>query len=128
MARRSARWESSAFGASLAVALFPSSRALALAGSLERGRVVIGTADPSARTWSISSGRGSLPGLPKAGGGCRSGQGFESGRAKRASELSFAPHGPLAQLAEQWTFNPSVPGSIPGGPTKKVLPDRALGS
>jgi hypothetical protein len=24
--------------------------------------------------------------------------------------------GPVAQLAEQWTFNPSVPGSIPGGP------------
>lgn len=25
--------------------------------------------------------------------------------------------GPLAQLVEQWTFNPSVVGSIPTGPT-----------
>jgi hypothetical protein len=29
------------------------------------------------------------------------------------------PAGPLAQLAEQWTFNPSVRGSSPRGPTTK---------
>ena len=27
--------------------------------------------------------------------------------------------GALAQLVEQWTENPCVPGSIPGGTTKK---------
>ncbi len=27
--------------------------------------------------------------------------------------------GTLAQLVEQWTENPCVPGSIPGGTTKK---------
>ena len=26
-------------------------------------------------------------------------------------------HAPLAQLVEQWTFNPCVPGSNPGGRT-----------
>src|SRR5690554_2253851 len=30
-----------------------------------------------------------------------------------------AAHGPLAQLAEQRTFNPWVPGSSPGRPTAK---------
>ena len=29
--------------------------------------------------------------------------------------------GTLAQLVEQWTENPCVPGSIPGGTTKKTL-------
>ena len=28
-------------------------------------------------------------------------------------------NGPLAQMVEQWTENPCVPGSIPGGTTKK---------
>ena len=28
-------------------------------------------------------------------------------------------YGTLAQLVEQWTENPCVPGSIPGGTTKK---------
>ncbi len=28
-------------------------------------------------------------------------------------------HGALAQLVEQWTENPCVPGSIPGGTTLK---------
>ena len=28
--------------------------------------------------------------------------------------------GTLAQLVEQWTENPCVPGSIPGGTTKKT--------
>ena len=27
-------------------------------------------------------------------------------------------HGTLAQMVEQWTENPCVPGSIPGGTTK----------
>jgi hypothetical protein len=27
-------------------------------------------------------------------------------------------HGALAQMVEQWTENPCVPGSIPGGTTK----------
>jgi hypothetical protein len=30
-------------------------------------------------------------------------------------------HGALAQLVEQWTENPCVPGSIPGGTTNKSL-------
>ena len=30
-------------------------------------------------------------------------------------------HGALAQLVEQWTENPCVPGSIPGGTTIKTL-------
>ena len=30
-------------------------------------------------------------------------------------------HGALAQLVEQWTENPCVPGSIPGGTTRKTL-------
>ena len=30
-------------------------------------------------------------------------------------------HGALAQLVEQWTENPCVPGSIPGGTTKETL-------
>ena len=33
-------------------------------------------------------------------------------------------HGTLAQMVEQWTENPCVPGSIPGGttkPTKKLV-------
>ena len=28
--------------------------------------------------------------------------------------------GTLAQLVEQWTENPCVPGSIPGGTTKQI--------
>ena len=31
--------------------------------------------------------------------------------------------GPIAQLAEQWTFNPWVAGSSPAGPTNKT-PDQ----
>ena len=30
--------------------------------------------------------------------------------------------GTLAQLVEQWTENPCVPGSIPGGTTKRKAP------
>ena len=33
-----------------------------------------------------------------------------------------APHGTLAQMVEQWTENPCVPGSIPGGTTKPAQP------
>ncbi len=33
--------------------------------------------------------------------------------------LSFKTTGALAQLVEQWTENPCVPGSIPGGTTTK---------
>ncbi len=32
----------------------------------------------------------------------------------------FYSNGTLAQLVEQWTENPCVPGSIPGGTTKKT--------
>jgi hypothetical protein len=32
--------------------------------------------------------------------------------------------GALAQLVEQWTENPCVPGSIPGGTTLKPLLNR----
>src|SRR5205807_1185080 len=40
------------------------------------------------------------------------------GEAARAPPLnSHALPGPLAQLAEQGTLNPKVPGSIPGRPT-----------
>ena len=36
------------------------------------------------------------------------------------NSIKFAPLvGTLAQLVEQWTENPCVPGSIPGGTTKK---------
>src|SRR3954447_2106098 len=35
-----------------------------------------------------------------------------------------APTGPLAQLAEQRTFNPRVVGSIPTGPTKQAFDQR----
>ncbi len=35
-------------------------------------------------------------------------------------------HGPLAQLAEQRTFNPRVPGSIPGRPTQVRRFDRQI--
>src|SRR5215471_2884062 len=31
------------------------------------------------------------------------------------------PCGPLAQRLEQWTHNPLVPGSNPGGPTTKAI-------
>ena len=34
---------------------------------------------------------------------------------------AIAPHGALAQLVEQWTENPCVPGSIPGGTTEKTF-------
>ena len=30
-------------------------------------------------------------------------------------------HGTLAQLVEQWTENPCVPGSIPGGTTFSLV-------
>ena len=30
--------------------------------------------------------------------------------------------GALAQLVEQWTENPCVPGSIPGGTTLQIKP------
>lgn len=30
----------------------------------------------------------------------------------------YAQDGTLAQMVEQWTENPCVPGSIPGGTTK----------
>ena len=30
-------------------------------------------------------------------------------------------HAPLAQLVEQWTFNPCVPGSNPGGRTMSFI-------
>ena len=29
--------------------------------------------------------------------------------------------GALAQMVEQWTENPCVPGSIPGGTTKEII-------
>src|SRR6266849_3933541 len=32
--------------------------------------------------------------------------------------LDWSPDGPLAQRLEQWTHNPLVPGSNPGGPTR----------
>tara|TARA_R110002153_G_scaffold103449_2_gene240639 strand:+ start:15448 stop:15582 length:135 start_codon:yes stop_codon:yes gene_type:complete len=34
--------------------------------------------------------------------------------------------GALAQLVEQWTENPCVPGSIPGGTTSKALDFQGL--
>ena len=34
--------------------------------------------------------------------------------------------GALAQLVEQWTENPCVPGSIPGGTTKPSLKRRVF--
>jgi 5-methylthioribose kinase len=39
------------------------------------------------------------------------------------NKFIFAPaqnNGALAQLVEQWTENPCVPGSIPGGTTKRA--------
>ena len=52
-----------------------------------------------------------------------------NGIAKSDNEkLQKSPHqtenGAIAQLVEQWTENPCVPGSIPGGTTKgsKLLP------
>ncbi len=41
------------------------------------------------------------------------------------NKFIFAPaqnNGALAQLVEQWTENPCVPGSIPGGTTLKRSP------
>ena len=35
--------------------------------------------------------------------------------------------GTLAQLVEQWTENPCVPGSIPGGTTKRKAPQLTEG-
>ena len=32
--------------------------------------------------------------------------------------------GPLAHRVEQWTFNPKVPGSSPGRPTRTDLVER----
>src|SRR3954466_5879597 len=40
--------------------------------------------------------------------------------------VSWTP-GPLAQLAEQWTFNPWVVGSSPTGPTGAARASRSLG-
>lgn len=37
----------------------------------------------------------------------------------KAVNLQANKNGTLAQLVEQWTENPCVPGSIPGGTTKK---------
>ena len=34
--------------------------------------------------------------------------------------MLFFKDGTLAQLVEQWTENPCVPGSIPGGTTEKT--------
>ena len=52
-----------------------------------------------------------------------------NGTAKSSEEkLLKSPHrtqnGAIAQLVEQWTENPCVPGSIPGGTTKgsELLP------
>ncbi len=36
-----------------------------------------------------------------------------------ALEMIFYLQGTLAQMVEQWTENPCVPGSIPGGTTNK---------
>jgi hypothetical protein len=33
----------------------------------------------------------------------------------------FLRNGPLAQRLEQWTHNPLVPGSNPGGPTNTPI-------
>jgi hypothetical protein len=38
---------------------------------------------------------------------------------------SLKANGALAQLVEQWTENPCVPGSIPGGTTLKTRNDVA---
>ena len=35
--------------------------------------------------------------------------------------------GILAQLVEQWTENPCVPGSIPGDTTKKPITVKSMG-
>ena len=35
--------------------------------------------------------------------------------------------GTLAQLVEQWTENPCVPGSIPGGTTDKPITEKLMG-
>jgi len=45
------------------------------------------------------------------------------GNYKKGSIFALAKtkQGTLAQLVEQWTENPCVPGSIPGGTTKKPL-------
>ena len=32
--------------------------------------------------------------------------------------VRLGPDGPVAQRLEQWTHNPLVPGSNPGGPTR----------
>ena len=39
--------------------------------------------------------------------------------AARSVTYAEQSKGALAQLVEQWTENPCVPGSIPGGTTKK---------
>ena len=38
-------------------------------------------------------------------------------RCTVAQKCRLSPLGPLAQRLEQWTHNPLVPGSNPGGPT-----------
>ena len=40
--------------------------------------------------------------------------------------LAICALGALAQLVEQWTENPCVPGSIPGGTTKLKKPCKYL--
>ena len=37
--------------------------------------------------------------------------------SNKKKQLNLHPVGTLAQLVEQWTENPCVPGSIPGGTT-----------
>ena len=39
---------------------------------------------------------------------------------QRDSLICKSPAGPLAHRVEQGTFNPKVPGSSPGRPTKKT--------
>jgi hypothetical protein len=59
--------------------------------------------------------------VPKLGNICaRSCFFLHTGRfGKTAPRLGLLwPEGPLAQRLEQWTHNPLVPGSNPGGPTK----------
>ncbi len=52
--------------------------------------------------------------VPDCDSGCR---GFESHRPPHFDMLKYVSSGPLAQLAEQWTLNPLVVGSIPTRPT-----------
>ena len=40
---------------------------------------------------------------------------------KKTTKFAAQLVGAIAQLVEQWTENPCVPGSIPGGTTKNLL-------